>query len=159
MFAFLAPAALKLLFGRALGGAASGIKSAGHWLGSLDLVHALLLVTALFGAWQTVGRWVQHRHTAKVEAQLLAATNALTTPRANVTTLKVEVAKQNTAVADLGTKSAQQQKAGAQASQVAAGRANEAQATSDRLKQSSRSTGLKSAPACEPSDALKGQWQ
>jgi hypothetical protein len=76
MFAFLAPAALKLLFGNALGGAASGVKAAGKWLGSLDLVHALLLAVALFGAWQTVGRWAQHRHTVKVEAQLGKCTTA-----------------------------------------------------------------------------------
>lgn len=159
MTGLIAGIGFRAILGGVAGKAASVGSSALKWLGSLDLVHALLLVVALFGAWQTFGRWSQHRHRAEVEGQLTAANNALITSRANVTTLKAALAKQNAAVDALGSKSAQQQKAGAQASQVAAGRANEAQATSDRLKQSSRSAGLKSAPACEPSDTLKGQWK
>lgn len=67
---WLAGIAWKELAGNMLGGAWSGVKGAGKWLGSLDLVHLCLLAAALFGAWQTVGRWSQHRHTVKVEGQL-----------------------------------------------------------------------------------------
>lgn len=155
MFAFLAPAALKLFFGNMLGGAASGVKAAGKWLGSLDLVHALLLVVALFGAWQTVGRWAQHRHTVKVEAQLSASAAQLAASRANEAALTKAIADQNAAIAAMSAETAKQQAASAKASQIAQERSNKAQATATRLTASSRAGG----PRCEPSAALKGAWQ
>ena len=76
MFGFLASIAWKELGAKALGNAASDARAAGKWIGSLDLVHFLLLVACLFGGWQTFGRWSQHRHTAKVEGQLSQCTKA-----------------------------------------------------------------------------------
>lgn len=76
MFGFLAGIGWKALGAKAIGNAASDARAVGHWLGSLDLVHFLLLAACLFGGWQTVGRWSQHRHTVKVEAQLSQCTAA-----------------------------------------------------------------------------------
>lgn len=76
MLAFLASIGWKALAGKAASNAVGDVRAAGRWLYSLDLVHALLLAVSLFAAWQTVGRWAQHRHTAKVEAQLHSCTTA-----------------------------------------------------------------------------------
>lgn len=159
MTGLVAGIAWRELAGTALGKVKDAGGSALKWLGSLDLVHALLLAACIVLAVDHVALILSHRHTAKFEAQLTAANGVLATARANEAALKKAIADQNAAIASLASKSADQQKAGAQASQVAAGRANEAEATSARLRAGTRSAGLKSAPACEPSDALKDQWK
>jgi hypothetical protein len=76
----------------------------------------------------------------------------------NEATLRTAIARQNAAIADLTAKSKAQQKQAVEASQAAAERAKSAEAVSDRLKASSRSVPAPAA-SCEPSAALKEQWQ
>jgi ABC-type transport system involved in cytochrome bd biosynthesis fused ATPase/permease subunit len=165
MTGLVASIGLRAIAGSALSKAGSAVGGFFKWLAGLDAIHVLLLVAALFGAWQTFGRWSQHRHTAKVEAQLASATNALTAARAelaasqaNEAALEKAIADQNAAIADLGNKSAAQQAAAAKALLNAQGRAAAAQASADRLRASARAGGA-SGGACEPSKALKDQWQ
>lgn len=65
---------------------------------------------------------------------------------------------QNAAVASLGEQTAAAQKESAKASVLAQERARGAEATSARLKASSRS-GEAQAKPCEPSKVLKGSWK
>lgn len=152
------------VFGKVTGAGGSALK----WLGSLDLVHLCLLIAVLFGGWQTVGRWSQHRHTAKVERQLSAisgqlamARKDLATSQANETALKTAIADQNKAISDLSGQSTRQQEIAAKAQKTAAQRAAAAQAASDRLRLSARQNSGKPGAAanCEPSDTLKAQWR
>lgn len=71
--------------------------------------------------------------------------------------LKGAIAHQNAAVALLGKQTVEQRNAAAEAVRSAAQRVSEAKAVSARLAASSRAGGR--VGACEPSDALKGQWK
>lgn len=158
MFAFLASIGWRELAGKAAANAAGDIRSVGKWLGGLDLVHALLLAACVALAVDHAALLLAHRHSAKVEMQLAASAKALADSRANEATLKKAIANQNAALAALSAKTAQQQQIAVKAENLAAERAQEAQAISDRLKASARAARLKSASPCEPSDALKEQW-
>lgn len=156
MLSWIAGLGLKALAGKMLGSAASGIRGVGRWLAGLNFWQLACIALALFGAWQTVGRWSQHRHTVKVEGQLTETNKLLQSSLANETTLKVALAKETTAIGNLVTASHNLQASAAKGKAIAAPRAANAQAVSDRFKQSSR---VAPAAPCEPSDALKGQWQ
>jgi len=119
-------------------------------------------------------RWMHRAHDA--EAQVAAACDATKGAAANpklackdmpqqirllgqaITDLKAGIAKQNAAVTALATESDRQKAEAAVAVSRAQGRAQAAQATSDRLAASSRSGGAVAKP-CEPSKALVGAWQ
>jgi hypothetical protein len=150
----------KALASSALSNAASDARAAGRWLGKLDLVHALLLAACIALAVDHIALLMSHRHSAKVEAQLLVTNKSLTMSRANEATLRAAITDQNKRIAALGQQSAQQQKQAAQASQASQERAREAEATAQRLRAGTRSAGSQRAPvACEPSDQLKRQWK
>ncbi|HVL29542.1 MAG TPA: hypothetical protein VM326_02330 [Sphingomicrobium sp.] len=74
---------------------------------------------------------------------------------------KGAIERQNQAVAELGARTAEQQRAAAEASLKAATRAGAALATSERLMASARGGGAPggSQAACEPSAALKEAWR
>lgn len=159
MFTWIAGLGLKALAGSALKSAGGGIARGWRWLAGCNFYQLGCIALALFAGWQTVGRWSQHRHTVKVEAQLASAITARDAARANEAVLKAALAKQSAAVAALGAKSAAEQQIAAKASQAAAERAGDAQATSERLKASSRVAPAPAASGCEPSETLKEQWR
>lgn len=79
MFAFLAPAALKLFFGGALSKAAHGVSAVGGWLSHQKPVTLLCMG---LGVALLVQHIVDHRHAAKLTSQLTKSTKALTDTRA-----------------------------------------------------------------------------
>lgn len=79
MFAFLAPAALKLFFGGALSKAAHGVSAAGGWLSRQKPVTLLCMG---LGVALLVQHIVDHRHAAKLSSQLTKSAKALTDTRA-----------------------------------------------------------------------------
>lgn len=97
MSGIVASIGIKAIAGAAVSKAASGAKGVGKWIGSLDLVHLCLLAVSLFAAWQTVGRWAQHRHTVKVEAQLGKCTEAREKDAATYAKAQADAAAKNRA--------------------------------------------------------------
>lgn len=79
MFAFLAPAALKIFFGGALSKAAHGVSAAGGWLSRQKPVTLLCMVLGVALLAQHV---IEHRHAAKLNSQLTKSAKALTDTRA-----------------------------------------------------------------------------
>jgi hypothetical protein len=75
-----------------------------------------------------------------------------------VTALSNALKTQNAAVAALGAQSEREKAEAATAVLKAQGRAREAEGVADRLTASSNAGGLPGAP-CEPSKAVKEQWQ
>jgi hypothetical protein len=151
MPAWLTWTAAKAFFGGA-------VKRGWTRLTGLNGMQLLCLALAVLLVVEHVALILSHRHSAKVEKQLAASAQALNTSRRNEATLRAAIARQNAAIADLTAKSKAQQKQAAEASQAAAERAKSAEAVSDRLKASSRSVPAPAA-SCEPSAALKEQWQ
>lgn len=152
---------IKALAGSALKKAGSGVRAFFKWLGSLDALHVILLALAIFGAWQSFGRWSQHRHTVKVEAQLTTAANALTDARkqlvasqANEAALTKAISDQNAAIADL----TRQKAAAGKALQAATARGDAATASGARLRASVAQRPAVPAANCEPPQSVKDQW-
>jgi hypothetical protein len=175
---FIASIGFKAIAGKALGGAASGIRSAGKWIGGFDAIHLLALALALVAGWQFIAiHGLEFRlipfigprvHIVSLKGQIADAKAdaasvrvALAASRANEAKLRTAIADQNKAVAALGQQSSQQQQLAAKAEKAASGRADAAEAVAQRLEASSRVPPAKAPPAgqCEPSDTLKGQWQ
>ena len=157
MLAFLAPAALRLVAGKALVNAKNDALAAGRWLTTLSAPQLLCLILALLLVADHIALVLAHRHGAKVEAQLAASARDLGTARANNAVLKAAVARQNAAISDLAAKSADQQKAAAKAEERALQRADVATASSRRLAASAAQP--RPGGACEPSQALKDAWK
>jgi hypothetical protein len=74
-------------------------------------------------------------------------------------TLTTAIHKQNEAVAAMGAETMREKAAAAKASQKAATRAREAEATAGRLIESSRSSKPPSGSQCEPSKAVQESWR
>jgi len=151
------------------------------------ILGGALIALALLGLLSSRNHWKAEAKRFDAEAQSLfeatraAASNPKLVRRdtaaqiqllgSGLAECKAGLARQNAAVAELGAKTAEQQKAAAEASLKAATRAGAALATSERLMASARagaaqgslpagqSPGLPAAAACEPSAALKEAWQ
>lgn len=138
----------------------------GQWLARRSLSEIILFVVVAILIFDHLALLDSHRQVRNDQAAIKAAGTALTAANANLATseaneagLRKAIADQNAAIAEVTAKSAAQQKAATAAENAASQRANEAEAVAQRLRAGTRSSGLKSAPACEPSDTLKQQWQ
>jgi hypothetical protein len=145
----------------------STLKLIGYGVGVL----AVIALLAMVNGWR-----VERNHLRDWQSSVVTATRqASNNPKLSVKdvpqqihfmeqaigTLTQALNKQSAAVNAMGQESARQQQKAAQASQVAQGRAREAESVSARLTASSRSTVPPAASTgpCEPSKALKEQWR
>jgi hypothetical protein len=133
-------------------------KTIGEWLSRRSLAEIVAIVIAVALVVDHIALLASHRHAQKLETQLSKATVALDASRANETTLLGGIKTLNDAANNLAAKTIEEQKAVQAAAQKAAPRAAEAKNVADKLAESAKHSPAPGA-ACEPSEALKEQWQ
>ena len=162
---FLGPAAL-LGFGKSALGFLAKIPWQAYAIAALAALIAFLIISR--------SHWISRSHNDEAQLALIcqATRGAANNPKLDcklaaaqihelgnsIKNLRDSLDHQNAAVAALGAKTAEQQKAAAEAEKKAARRAEAAQSVAERLRESAAHAPAPGAP-CTPSKTLQEQWQ